>query len=60
MIGALAARVPVELGREGATFANAHYYGALSTDRPIDGQTPQNLENYRVLRGLPVDRAARR
>ncbi len=36
------------------------YYGARSTGRPIDGQTSQNVVNYRVLCGLPVDRPARR
>ncbi len=33
----------------------ANYYGPLSTDRPIDGQTSHNPINYRVLRGFPVD-----
>ncbi len=36
------------------------YYGALLTGRPIDGQNPQHQVNYRVLRGLPADRLARR
>jgi hypothetical protein len=39
---------------------SASYYGTVSTGRPIDGQAPQNLVIYTVLRGLPVGRSARR
>ncbi len=42
-----------------ALLRSIEYYGALSTGRPIDGQSPQNFVNYMVLRGLPVDRSAR-
>ena len=47
-------------GKGGCMQLLRSYYSALSTGRPIDGQTSQNLIIYWVLRGLPVDRCARR
>ena len=44
--------------QEGAPSMLSGYHGAVSTGRPIDGQTspnPAKLEGLTVWRGLPVD-----